>query len=94
MGNLCNAYAAGDAQWKEMLIDAMYRTFLAREPDSCGLLDALRQLREGRSIEEVLHWFLRSEEFGASYPHFLQAHVDPRFLDSVPAPMIDGASGE
>jgi 2-polyprenyl-3-methyl-5-hydroxy-6-metoxy-1,4-benzoquinol methylase len=62
----------------EAFARALYRVFLFRDPDPVGFASAVRQLRSGRTLEELLTWCLRSSEFASKYPRFLETYVDAR----------------
>jgi hypothetical protein len=70
---------------EEKFARALYRVFLLREPDVIGLGAVLRQLRSGRSFEEVMRWCLCSEEFAQKHRQFLRTCLPPEFLASAAA---------
>jgi hypothetical protein len=73
--------------WIEEAVQALYRVLLLREADPKGLESRIRQLRDGRPIEEVMRQILRSPEF---------ARIHRRFLDTYTAPpgSIGGTTNE
>jgi hypothetical protein len=79
---------------EEKFARALYRVFLLREPDAIGLASVLRQLRSGRSFEEVMRWCLSSEEFAQKHRQFMRTYLSPEFLRSVAAdadaPSVNG----
>src|SRR4029077_11188082 len=64
----------------DMLVRALYRTFLAREPDPTGLRVGTQLLQDGSTPQEVIGWLLRSDEFGARHKEFLRRYVRREFL--------------
>lgn len=72
---------------EEAFARALYRVFLFRDPDPAGFDSAIKQLRSGRTVEELLNWCLRSPEFAARWQRFIETYVGP------PAAPAQGQSG-
>jgi 2-polyprenyl-3-methyl-5-hydroxy-6-metoxy-1,4-benzoquinol methylase len=75
---------------EEAFARALYEVFLFREPDPEGFASAMKQLRSGRTVEELLIWCLRSPEFAAKLQRFMETYVGPRAAAApgqVPVPL-------
>lgn len=66
--------AAGDILIRDV-VSAFYRVLLFRDPDQTGMASRVRQIRGGRSIEDVMCQILRSPEFAAKHAEFIQRYL-------------------
>jgi hypothetical protein len=62
----------------ELLIRALYRLLLLREPDQAGLEGHVKLIQSGQHFEHVMRSFLRSKEFDIKHVRFLEKYVVSR----------------
>lgn len=60
------------------LLQALYRVLLLREPDAKGFDTNMKQIRDGRPIEDVVRQFLKSQEFSEKRANFLRTYLSSR----------------
>ncbi len=80
--------ATEDRSWEAMVVRALYRALLFREPEPTGLRDGIELVRDGDcTIDELIRGCLRSEEFASNYNKFIRTYVRSEHL-----PLLSEAS--
>lgn len=59
----------------QAVVRALYRVLLLRDPDPQGLATRTQQVRDGRSVEQIMRDILRSPEFAEKHERFAETYL-------------------